>query len=118
MNLAGEASTPPQIQGASLWACGNLSPPRAGAEREELSHQLWKYRLDHGSGGVGALASPSTCGRDANTAPQGEGAVEGGLGDPACLGARACVRQRLRSDGCPVARPVQTAATGGTRVGG
>lgn len=66
----------------------------------------------------GALASPSTCGRDANTAPQGEGAVEGGLGDPACLGARACVRQRLRSDGCPVARPVQTAATGGTRVGG
>lgn len=44
--------------------------PRAGAEREELSHQLWRYRLDHESDEGGALASPSTCGRDVNAAPR------------------------------------------------
>lgn len=60
--------------------------PRAGVEREELSHQLWKYRLDHGSGGGGALASPSTCGRDANTARRGEGAAGGRARRPSLSG--------------------------------
>lgn len=32
--------------------------PRAGAEREELSHQLWRYRLDYESEGGGRSRHP------------------------------------------------------------
>lgn len=54
MNLAGEASTPPQMQRNISVGVREPQPPRAGAEREELSHQLWRYRLDHDRGGGGA----------------------------------------------------------------